>query len=156
MAIAVPTAVGGIILAKPIIELLYGGEYLPGTLTLQILMGTILVAYPGAIVGNSVIAYDAQKKVAIYALAASLGNVLLNALLIPRYGISGAATATLMVQASYQLLVWNFIKGVNNFYTLRHLKRISLATVLMAVSAFVLNGAGIQIIANVIISASVY
>lgn len=51
-AIALPLTIGGIILGKPIINFLYGQEYLPSVLTLQILLITILVIFPQMLLSN--------------------------------------------------------------------------------------------------------
>ncbi|MEK7543153.1 MAG: flippase [Patescibacteria group bacterium] len=154
--IAIPLAVGGIVLGKSIIEFLYSAEYIPGTLSFQILMMTMLVVFPGAFAGNLVLAYDKQKKIAVYAAMASVGNIVFNVLFIPLFGIAGAALATLLVQAMNNCLVWNMIKGINPFYTLRNIKKAFIASLLMGVVAFSLDRLGIHVLAAIGISGAAY
>jgi O-antigen/teichoic acid export membrane protein len=154
--IAVPIAIGGIILSKPILSLLYGAEYVPASLSFQILLLTILIVIPGFLLGNLVLAYDKQKKMALYIGIASAGNVLLNYLLIPKYGIAGAAFTTLLVQIVYYGQTWSMIKKVNNFFLIPHVKKIFFSSVLMGFFTFILADFGLNVIINIIISAGFY
>lgn len=155
-AFAFPLAVGGVVLANPIIEFLYGGEYLPGSSTFQILIVTTLVVFPGTILGNIVLAYDKQKKVAGYIGIASISNAILNALLIPPIGIVGAAIATIATQAFYNGLMWRFVKRLSPFTIGRHLIKIGGATLIMGIVAFGFSLAGIHVLLTIAIAACSY
>ncbi|MFA5098655.1 MAG: oligosaccharide flippase family protein [Candidatus Paceibacterota bacterium] len=155
-ALAIPVVIGGIILAKPLINFLYGAEYLPGVLTFQILLVTILIIFPQTLLGNMVFAYNKQNKIAIFVALASIGNIIFNYLLIPRFGIAGAALTTVIVQVMYSGLTWNMIKKVNTFKTIANLKKILTASIIMGILVFILNRTGLPVIATVIISAMAY
>ncbi len=155
-ALALPLTIGGIVLAKPIINFLYGSEYLPGVLAFQILLTTILVIFPQALLSNMVLAYNKQKKFVILVTFASIGNIVFNYLLIPKFGIVGAAAATIIVQIIYSGLVWNMTKNVNSFKTLIYLKKIFAASIFIGFIAFALNQLQIPVIINIIISALSY
>ncbi|MBN2197986.1 flippase [Candidatus Wolfebacteria bacterium] len=156
LSLAIPLVIGGIILGKPIINFLYGNEYLPGALSFQVLLLTILIVFPQILLGNLVLVYNKQKKIAGYMFFASISNIVFNALLIPKFGIIGAAIATVIVQISYNILIWNMIKKVSHFKTLKNLKKIFLASIIMGIISFFLNKIGIHLIINITISAGFY
>jgi len=154
--LALPLAVGGIILAQPIIKLLFGKEYLPASLSFQILILTLLIQFPAAVLSNSLTAYNQQRKLAYYTGLGSLSNVLFNALFIPIWGINGAALATVIAQSAYIFPLWLKIKKINNFYTLRHLKKIAASAAIMGVVSFIFNQIRMNVIVNIILSAGFY
>ncbi len=108
--IAIPITVAGVLLANPIMNLLFGVEYAPGIATFQILMLTILIVYPSTIIGNAIFAFDQQKHFITFTLVAALGNVAFNFLLIPRFGIEGAAISTVTTQLITNILIWYRIR----------------------------------------------
>jgi len=153
---AFPLTIGGIVLSAPIMQFLFGREYLPGALAFQLLCIALLINFPGAILSNLILARNQQKSLFKYLLAGSSANVLLNALLIPLYGIAGSAAATVFAQSAYYVPIWHKIKGQENFYTLRYLKKIIAAAAIMGVFTFVINKTGLNVIINIILSAGVY
>jgi len=155
LLVAIPLTVGGAILATPIIDLVYGHAYAPAASVLQILIVTMLF-FPSALIVNMVLSYDKQKSVAKFIALAGVANVLLNFFLIPPLGIVGAATATLISQGLSITLIWTLMKKVNNFHTIRYLKKIALAAVVMGVVSFSLNKLGLQVLVNIAISAAAY
>jgi len=155
LLIAIPLTVGGIILAKPIINLLYGQEYAPATGVFQILIFTTLL-FPSALIANLVLSYNKQRDAVKFVALASFGNIFLNILLIPRFGIVGAAIATSLAQLTVSGCTWLMMKRVNNFYTLRHLKKISLAVLIMGTASFFLNKFGLHVLPSIIISGLIY
>ena len=154
--LAIPIAMGGIILNKEIINFLYGQQYLPAAFSFQILILTVFLIFPASFLGNYILAYDQQRKITPYAVLGSIGNIVLNALLIPFFGISGAAAATLLNQIIYYGLIWKLAKKINNFHTFRHLKKIIASAIIMGVAAFLLNQLGLPVLINIFISAGVY
>ncbi len=154
--LAIPLVVGGIVLGEPIIDFLYGNGYLPGVLNFQILLSTVLIIFPQALLVNLALVYNKQKKLAAYAAFASLGNIGFNALLIPKFGIVGAAISTVIVQTLYISLTWNMIKRINTFKTIASLKKIFTASVLMGISSFFFNKMGMNLIINIVVSVGIY
>ncbi|MEK7654202.1 MAG: flippase [Patescibacteria group bacterium] len=113
---AVPVVILGIIFASPIINILFGSEYLPAINTFRILIFTVLIVYPSTLIGNAIFAFDAQKSFVWFVLASAIGNVLFNLLLIPALGIEGAAISTLLTQLITNLLIW---RKMNSIHRLR-------------------------------------
>lgn len=108
MLIAIPLAVGGTLLAGPIIDLLYTSEYSSGVTVFQILLWSTVLIFFWASFGNSVQACDGEKTyVRGFAWGAILA-IVLNVVLITRYTMIGAAIATLLTQlflAVYMVIV---------------------------------------------------
>ncbi len=103
MLIVVPIAFGVATLAQEFILLLYGPEFLGSVMPLQILMFSLIFAYlywPG---GSLLNATDRQALNTTVMGATMVLNIVLNALLIPRMGILGAAFAALAGNA----LLWS-------------------------------------------------
>lgn len=153
---ALPLVVGGIILATPIINFLYGQEYTPGIPTFRILLITILIIFPQSLLLNMVIAHNKQNKIGAYVGLASVGNVIFNYLLIPKFGIAGAAWATVIVQIMYSTLTWNMVKKINPFKTFTNLKKIFAASIGLGVITFAFNLLGLPVLLNIAISAGTY
>ncbi len=156
IVIAIPITVGGIILGKQLIDLVFGQGYGGATLTFQLLLITSLPIFPGSIIGNAIFAYDKQK---IFILSTSFGavtNVILDLILIPIYGIAGSAVATIIAQIFTNGINWREMKKINNFKTIRYLGRTFIATIIMSIFVIVMNSLGLHIIPNIILSAIIY
>ena len=106
-------SLGFTVLAKPIIYIMYGVNYLPAVNPLRIITWYTAFSYLGAARNAWVVAKERQRYLfAIYA-ASAMANVLLNYLLIPMMGASGAAIASLVAQAFTTLVVPFFIKDMS-------------------------------------------
>jgi O-antigen/teichoic acid export membrane protein len=81
---------------------LYGAEFLRGERALWILLGAQIVNAAYGSVGVVLIMSGHERSASIATLAGALTNLGLNAVWIPRYGIEGAAMATLA-----GTVVWN-------------------------------------------------
>lgn len=156
LALALPIAIGGIILGSGLMVFLYGSGYSGGVLAFQLLLFTIIFVFPISLHSNYILGYNAQRKATLAISAGAIGNVLFNALFIPRWGIAGSAASTIIAQALNIGLLWHLNKKLNNFYTLRHLKKIAVATIVMGVSTYFMGRFGIPIIANISVSVLIY
>ncbi len=156
LLLAIPLATGGIILAQSIIRFLYGASYGAAAPIFQALLFTVFTNFLSAHFANYIMVYDQQKRSPMIVLAGSLANVVFCGILIPLYGALGAAIATVLAQALFQGLLWRLTKQINNYDTLRHLKKITFSAVVMGAIAFTLNTLGLHVIVNIGISAIVY
>lgn len=82
-----------VLIQRPLIVLLFNADYLPATEVLGLLLTAIALAVQTGIMGQSLIALDRPQFVTYINLAASGLSVVLNVLLIPRFGIAGAGAA---------------------------------------------------------------
>ncbi|MEK7089705.1 MAG: flippase [Patescibacteria group bacterium] len=155
LLLSAPIAIGGVILAKPIIVLLYGPTYAPAAIVFQIFVATAIF-FPSALIANLILAYNKQKSVVKYIFLANLANILLNLLLIPHFGIAGASIATGIAQTISVFAGWMIVKKTNNFHTLRYLKHIGISVAIMGFASFVLNKFGLHVLFNVVISGALY
>lgn len=93
-AFTIPITLLLVIFSREIILAFFGVNYIDGSLSLRILAVGIMVSgvfYPS----NDIINMLKKTKIQLYAAAASLFiTVSLNYMLIPKFGLSGAATAT--------------------------------------------------------------
>lgn len=124
LAVALPVALMGILLANFIVLTLYGGAYLPAVAPFQILVFTILLTYPAMLIGNAIFAYDRQKDFVPLVILAVVLNVAGNALLIPRFGIKGAAVATLITQIIIDSAMGYRLSRITRFSVLRGLREL--------------------------------
>jgi O-antigen/teichoic acid export membrane protein len=154
--IAIPLAIGGIVLSSSLIAFLFGKEYLPASASFQILIASVLIQFPSSILAGLIMAHNQQKKLIGYAALGSTSNVLFNALLIPIWGIAGSAIATLIAQLAFYVPIWLKMKRFNNFYTLRHLPKIAIASIIMGFAAFFLNKLNLNVLVNIAFSAGIY
>ncbi len=110
--VSMAAAVGFNIFAELIIFILYGKAYLPAAMPLRIVSWYTAFSYLGVARNAWIVSKDRQKHlIKIYATAA-IGNVALNALLIPRWGANGAAVASLIAQILTGMVIPFFIKDL--------------------------------------------
>ncbi|MFT7247183.1 MAG: O-antigen/teichoic acid export membrane protein [Candidatus Azotimanducaceae bacterium] len=100
VAIALPLA----FLSAELIQFLYGDAFAPSAGVLVIHSWSSVFVFLGVASSNYLIAENMTMKSFYRTLLGAIVNVLLNLVLIPRYGIIGAAFATLLAQASSSLL----------------------------------------------------
>lgn len=94
----IAAGLGITILAKWIILIMYGTEYLPSVSSLQISAWYTAFAMLGSARGIWIVCEDKAKYVKYYLGVGAVLNVILNYILIPMYGPGGAAMATLITQ----------------------------------------------------------
>lgn len=90
----------GVFLFAWFIPAWYGAEYLPSVHVLYLLYPNFLFRLFFAPLGTALFALDQPRIIAIEAGLRMVSGVILNLLLIPRYGIVGAALASLLAQGS--------------------------------------------------------
>jgi O-antigen/teichoic acid export membrane protein len=84
--------------SKEIILMIYGLEYLGSVSSLKILVWAFFVICISSITSGMLTAVNKQKIVAYSTGVGAFINVILNLILIPAYGLSGAAFATLATE----------------------------------------------------------
>ena len=94
LALTLPFAVGGIVLAEPTVELIYGSEFNATAGALAILAPTIVLYGLRFITSDLLIAQGRQRIVAGIYVAVLALNLALALILIPELSLDGAAIAT--------------------------------------------------------------
>jgi len=153
---AVPIAIGGFLLARPIMKLLYGSVYLPGTSSFAILALTTISMFPATIIANGVYAHDKQKNLLGYVALGIFGNIFFNFLFIPTLGIAGSALSTLINQIIINIYLWRQFKKVTEFSIMPHLGKIVTAGLVMGIFTLFLRHYSVNVIANIALSGAVY
>lgn len=151
-----PVVGGGIILSVGIMGTIFGAEYIPAAATFSTLLITLLAVMPATIIGNAVFALNAQKNFVIFLAIGALGNVLFNYLLIPPYGIVGAAIATILAQFLANGFIWLKLKRLTGFVMLPYLTKIIPATIVMVFFTWGMTALGFNVFLNIAGSASIY
>jgi O-antigen/teichoic acid export membrane protein len=140
-------ALGGLALtiaaAEPIVELLYGPDYVSGATVLTILIAAFVPISIGNVAGNMVVAMDLQRRYIWFAALGLVLNVSLNLALIPAYGIEAAAWVTLLTElivVSLSLLM--VLRKIKLRLSLRHIGLAAIAAVISALAVWGARQAG--------------
>lgn len=153
---AFPIALGGSVLASTIILFVFGKEYIPAVATLQILLFNIFFVFPGSIINNGIFAFGKQKYLLIAFGIGGLGNILLNFLLIPHFGIAGSAAATIVTQFLSNGFTFFAMQSITPFTSLGLVKKIAPAGIIMSIAAWSMNHFGFHILITVCVSGIIY
>ena len=95
-ALSLPVAMGGVLAAGPLLGLLFGEEYRPATVALQILSVNAGLMFVSSFFGSQLLATDRQRRYLLGVGAGAVLNTALNLVLIPLYSLEGAAVATVL------------------------------------------------------------
>lgn len=137
--IALPVAVGGFLAPGIVVRLLYGMEYLAAVAPFQILIWIVIFNYPATIMGHAILAHNQQKKTIKFFVAAAIANIVFNYLLIPRWGVTGAATATLLSQIIATAGYYFVLKAVEQVRIFFNIKNGVAATIIMGAGILLLQ-----------------
>ncbi|WP_197911653.1 flippase [Kineobactrum salinum] len=104
LSIALPPVVIMVAAGKPLLGFFFGEGYSAGATSLAILaIGQLVNASMGSV--GVLLNMTGHERDTMYGIGVAAGaNVILNIILIPRWGIEGAATSTAIT-----LFVWNFL-----------------------------------------------
>ncbi len=100
------------IFSKLIISILYGSAYAQSTMVLRIVTWYITFSFLGSVRNIWILSENKQKYLWVINLSGALGNVLLNALLIPVIDIKGAAIASVITQFFTNFVIGFIIKPI--------------------------------------------
>lgn len=100
------------IFAELVIYILYGKAYMPSAMPLRIVSWYTAFSYLGVARNAWIVSKNRQKHLIKIYVAAAAANVVLNVLLIPVWGASGAAVASLISQILTGLIMPFFIKDL--------------------------------------------
>ncbi len=119
IVVATPLFFGGALLAKKIVMLLAGRNFLPATGVLVILLAALTAIFFGTIYSSVLIAISKQKLLTLTYGLGAVFNFGLNLFFIPRFSYTGAAITTflteLLVTIVMAWLLYREIKFVPSF-----------------------------------------
>lgn len=98
--------------AKPAIYIMYGEAYMPTAAPLRVITWYTAFSYLGVARNAWIVCEDRQKYIFGVYVSAAVSNVILNLILIPRWGAVGAAAASLAAQIITTMVAPFFIKGL--------------------------------------------
>ncbi len=115
-AMSVIVCIALLIFGKLAIFILYGQEYMVAYVPLTILMWSTGFAMIGSARGSTwILAENLNKYSKYYVFISSIVNILLNSILIPLFGMNGAAFATLISQITTAFIAPAFFKETRSF-----------------------------------------
>ena len=89
-----------VIFARPVVHILYGDAYMPSVVPLQVITWYVAFSYLGVARNAWIVSENLQKYITPIYAGAAITNVIINYLLIPVWGATGAAVASLITQIS--------------------------------------------------------
>jgi len=112
ITIGLPFGVAGTILARPIMNLIYGSQYDNGIIAFQILIWSVVIIFISILYGYSLMACDRQKN---YLAGVAIGAVIhigLNIILIPSFSLIGASIATIITELTVFIYMYFDFKQI--------------------------------------------
>ena len=132
-----PVTAGIILLAPGIIALVFGNEFGPTVLVLQILMLATLLVFLNEPNVRMMLVHDRQRLLTLFLLASATLNVILNLFLAQKYGASGSAVARVSSILLYFLLSFLYVTRVQGRSRFLHwLVKPAIATLVMIVPVY--------------------
>ncbi|WP_435174389.1 oligosaccharide flippase family protein [Halorussus sp. AFM4] len=95
----VPAAAGMVIVAEPALRLIFGREWVDAAPVLQVFAGYVVLQAVSYVTGDALDFLGRARERALAKGGGSVANFLLNLLMIPAYGVAGAAAATVVTHA---------------------------------------------------------
>lgn len=120
LLIAIPIVVSTSVLSGGIIDVIYGRQYENSVIALKILIWTSLFIFLNVLLSNLIVVVNRQKLNALFSCLCLILNIILNLILIPRYGFIGAGIATVATDMALFILSITFV--IKYFKNIRLLK----------------------------------
>ena len=111
--ISIPAAIGMICTSDILILIFSGKEFLSGSLAAKILSAKVVVGAINRILAYQIcIPYKKDKEVLISTVCGAVFNLFANAVLIPKFGVTGASVATFFFRGGSIYSTDNLCKSV--------------------------------------------
>ena len=158
VVIALPLSVYFIIYAQDAIVFLSGAEYLGAIFPMKIIMPTLLFIGITNILGLQILVPLGKERIVLYSeIAGAITDLLLNIILIPKFGASGAAMGTLV--AEFVVLSVQYValrKQLFDIFIKIQYWKIIAATIVSAVASMFVFYLKLGCFFNIVISAIVF
>jgi len=100
------------VFSNEIISVLYGSEYKSASGVLKLVVWYLTFSYVGGVRSIWILAENQQKYLWIINLSGAIGNVVLNSVLIPLWGMYGAALASILTQMFINVIMGFIIPSI--------------------------------------------
>ena len=144
--------------AKEGIYFLSGNAYSGSIVPMQVIMPTLLLIGITNILGIQILVPMGREKVVLYSeIAGAIVDIIVNALLIPKYASTGAAIGTLV--AEFAVLVvqyWSLKNEVRDSFKQIHYIKIAIALVLGSMASLWVKLLGLGNFITLVISAVLF
>ena len=158
VVIALPLSVYFIIYAQDAIVFLSGAEYLGAIFPMKIIMPTLLFIGITNILGLQILVPLGKERIVLYSeIAGAITDLLLNIILIPKFGASGAAMGTLV--AEFVVLSVQYValrKQLFDIFIKIQYWKIIAATIVSAVASMFVFYLKLGCFFNIVISSIVF
>ncbi|MGI9076968.1 MAG: flippase [Gemmatimonadaceae bacterium] len=142
-AVVLPAAIGGCILAPQAIALIFGKEYMEAAPVLQLLIWAIPFAQLREAPIAALVSHAREDRMLHLNAMGTVLSIGMNLVLIPRYGMIGAAASTVATEGARTILAFVFANAAGfRFAALRRFWRVAVAGVTMAVLLFTFRAGG--------------
>lgn len=132
IALALPIAAGGFLLAGPICALVMGARYAGADHLLRWLMLNLLSGSAAVLFSSRLIPHNRERQYLWSVAAGALANILLNLVFIPKYGAIAAVFTTIAAQTTVALMAYYFTRDLHRADIARPLAVSLLASGIMA------------------------
>lgn len=154
--LSIPIVMGGLIISSDFILKLFGSEYTPAIPMFKISLLSILFIFPALIFNSIIFIFDKHKSIIKISLIGTILNVLINILLIPKYGGVGSSIATLVSEIVIMLLIKKQLETIIKINIFNNLSKIIIGSVIMSLILLIMKYLNANLYVCIIISIFVY
>ncbi|MEP7358090.1 MAG: flippase [Anaerolineales bacterium] len=132
--LALPMSAGLLVLGPQLVRFAFGSDFAPAALPLQILSLALLFLFLNEPSARMMLVADRQRPLSIFLISSTAVNIMLNFILTPPFGPTGAALARVASTCVFSLLIFAYVtKNLTAARISSSLVYSVLATVAMAV-----------------------
>ncbi len=143
-----------LLLSHNLVLLVFGYKYLPSVNPLILLSCATTIIFINTLLGNVLSATDKQKAFMPGLFISMIINILVNLILIPRYGINGSAIASIFTEGFLTIYIYKLVNKEINVKIHKHLLKPLIASGVMAIIIILLHS--VEVIALSLIGIIVY
>jgi len=154
-AVGAPLVVGGMVVARPLLRAFFGPDYVDGTTAFRLLILSIGLIFLHGHLQNIFLVRDQTFKQMLIIAGGTALNIVLNFLLIPAWGIAGAAASTVAAEGLILVLAWLAVRAIGVCFRFSATLRPVLAAAVMGATLLALRTAE-NLALSVIVGAAVY
>ena len=144
------------IFSADILRLVFGPGYAVASSILKIHLVAGLIAFGTGSFGSPLNAWERQKTLTACILTGSVANVILNFILVPFFGMTGAAIASVFGEATILLLSYMAFRKVVRVPVLTVIYKPLLASLVMGAALYLMRMIGVNFFLAIPLGAFVY